>query len=139
MIVQSYHRFLIIFTTINYNFTVPINHQLSFIIEVNLNQFCIQTKNDSLFCFEPLFNVNKWGLSLSRNWTCWLIFCHRSSIKIFFEILHEGNLFRNLSVCTSLWSIYRSENLFIVSLIGYIIDFSKINKNFTVLRNQYTF
>lgn len=139
MIIQSHHCFFVIFTTVNYKLAVSINHKLSFIIEVNLNQFCIETEQNTLFSFYPLFYVHKRSFSLGRWWSYWFILSCGSSIKILSEILHECNFFCNLSVGISFWSIHRNKNFFIFSLIGNIIYFSEISKKFTVPNYQYTF
>lgn len=123
VIVQSHHCLFIIFTTINYNLAVTINHKLSFIIKVHLYQFIVKTEQNSLFSFYPFLNVHKRSFSLSwRRCSC-LLFCSCPSVQILFKILHECDFFSNLSVRISFWSFYSQQNFILFSLIGDIINF----------------
>ena len=129
VIVKRNHCFFVILTTIYHQATITVNHQLSLVIEVDLNQFSIESENDTFLCFNPFFNVYKRSFLL-RNWCIGtLLFCgFSSSIQVFFKILHQSNFFGYFSVWATFRNIKSNQHFVLISLISHVINFPKLSK-----------
>jgi len=70
-----------------------IKHYLTLIIEVCLYQFVVESEHDALIIFHPFFDINKRQI-LGFDRSCLTI----TSLKIFPEVLHQSDLFRQFFV-----------------------------------------
>jgi len=63
---------------------LSVQHNLAFVVEIDLNQFVVQSEHYCLLGFDPLFNKNKRNtLSFNRSGIS------SSTLQIFSKILHQ--------------------------------------------------
>ncbi len=114
-------------TRIEQQIFISIDHDLAFIVEVDLDQFVVESEQDSLIRFDPFFYINE-GQRL-------LLGGHHlspSTLEVLPKVLHQGQLLRELFIIWATRYSKRHQPVFSLSFISNIIHFSKINPKHTV-------